>query len=159
VKHITICDIEPLVPHNVAARLFANENYGVVDDPRTHVVIDDGRHFIRTTREKFDVITSDPIDPWVKGCASLNTVEYYQMCKEHLNPGGVVSLWIPLYESKLESAKSLIATFFQVFPNGILFSNDQKGEGYDAVLLGQVEPTSINVDRIQRLLDSRDMSA
>ena len=52
------------------------------------VVYDDGRHFLRTTREKFDVITSDPIDPWVKGCAALNTVEYYQMCRDHLNPGG-----------------------------------------------------------------------
>jgi spermidine synthase len=154
VKHITICDIEPLVPHHVAATYFAKENYGVVDDPRTTVVIDDGRHFIRTTHQKFDIITSDPIDPWVKGCAALNTVEYYQMCKEHLNPGGVVSLWIPLYESQLESARSLIATFFQVFPNGIIFSNDEKGEGYDAVLLGQVEPTQIDVEGMQKTLDS-----
>ncbi len=47
-----------------------------------------------------------------------NTVEYYQMCRDHLNPGGVVCLWIPLYESNLETAKSVIATFYQVFPNG-----------------------------------------
>jgi len=154
VKHITICDIEPLVPHHVAAQYFSAENYGVVDSPRTTVVIDDGRHFIRTTKQKFDVITSDPIDPWVKGCASLNTVEYYQMCKDHLNPGGVVSLWIPLYESKLESAKSLISTFFQVFPNGIIFSNDTKGEGYDAVLLGTVDPAKIDITKVQALLDS-----
>jgi spermidine synthase len=155
VKHITICDIEPLVPHHVAAQFFSKENYNVVDDPRTHVVIDDGRHFVRTTKQKFDIITSDPIDPWVKGCASLNTVEYYQMCKDHLNPGGVMSLWIPLYESNAESAKSLISTFFQVFPNGIIFSNDIKGEGYDAVLLGQAEPTQIDVDAMQAKLDSK----
>ena len=69
VKEIVICDIEPLVPKNVAP-----------DSPRKtttswptrarKVVIDDGRHFIRTTDKKFDIITSDPIDPWVKGCAS-----------------------------------------------------------------------------------------
>src|SRR6185503_423147 len=76
---------------------------------KTNVIIDDGRHFIRTTDKKFDIITSDPIDPWVKGCAALNTVEYYQMCKQHLKPGGVIALWIPLYESSQDTAKSVIA--------------------------------------------------
>ena len=91
IQRIVICDIEPLVPKYVTPR-FGKENYNVVDNPRVEVVHDDGRHFIRTTREKFDIITSDPIDPWVKGCAALNTVEYYEMCKAHLNPGGVMSL-------------------------------------------------------------------
>ncbi len=154
VKHITICDIEPMVPRYVAP-MFAAENYNVVGDKRTRVVLDDGRHFVRTTKEKFDVITSDPIDPWVKGCAALNTVEYYEMCKEHLKPGGVMALWIPLYENSEESAKSIIGTFFKVFPNGILWSNDlTKGEGYDAVLFGTVEPTVIDVDKMGAYLDA-----
>lgn len=155
VKRVVICDIEPLVPKNVAP-MFKAENYDVVNDPRVEVVKDDGRHFIRTTREKFDVITSDPIDPWVKGCAALNTVEYYEMCKAHLNPGGVVSLWIPLYESNDDTIKSVIATFFKVFPNGIIWSNDINGEGYDAVLFGQVEPTQMNLDELQARLDRPD---
>jgi spermidine synthase len=166
VKRIVICDIEPLVP-TVVTPMFSEENYHVVDDiarenPHTvnskqvEVVYDDGRHFLRTTREKFDVITSDPIDPWVKGCAALNTVEYYRMCREHLNPGGSVSLWIPLYESNLDTAKSVIATFFQVFPHGILWANERDGTGYDAVLFGQVEPTVIDVDEFQRRLDRPD---
>jgi spermidine synthase len=152
VKRIVICDIEPLVPKFVAPQ-FKRENYDVVNDPRTEVVCDDGRHFVRTTKEKFDIITSDPIDPWVKGCAALNTLEYYTMCKEHLNPGGVMAVWMPLYESNPQTAKSLIATFFKVFPNGILWSNDSSGDGYDAVLFGQVEPTHINVDELQQRLD------
>ncbi len=140
VKRIVICDIEPLVP-TIVTPMFGEENYHVVDgiareNPHTvngkqvEVVYDDGRHFLRTTREKFDIITSDPIDPWVKGCAALNTVEYYQMCRDHLNPGGSVCLWIPLYESNLETTKSVIATFFQVFPHGILWSNER--ESYDS---------------------------
>jgi spermidine synthase len=153
IQRIVICDIEPLVPQNVAPR-FAKENYDVVGDKRTTVICDDGRHFIRTTKEKFDIITSDPIDPWVKGCASLNTVEYYEMCKSHLNPGGVMALWMPLYESNPVTAKSLISTFFKVFPNGILWSNDINGEGYDAVLFGQPEPTVINLDEVQQRFDT-----
>jgi spermidine synthase len=166
VKRVVICDIEPLVP-TVVAPMFGTENYHVVDDigrenPHTangkqvEVVYDDGRHFLRTTREKFDIITSDPIDPWVKGCAALNTVEYYQMCRDHLNPGGSVSLWIPFYESNLETTKSVIATFFQVFPHGIVWSNDRQGTGYDAILFGQVEPTVIDVSALQGRLDRPD---
>jgi spermidine synthase len=166
VKRVVICDIEPLVP-TVVTPMFGEENYHVVDgiareNPHTvngkqvKVEYDDGRHFLRTTREKFDIITSDPIDPWVKGCAALNTVEYYRMCRDHLNPGGVVSLWIPLYESNLDTAKSVIATFFEVFPNGILWSNEREGLGYDAVLFGQVEPTVINLDEFQKRIDRSD---
>ena len=158
VDEITICDIEPLVPDHVTP-FFAKENYDVVDtnkNPRVHIVHDDGRHFIRTTKEKFDVITSDPIDPWVKGCAALNTVEYYTMCKDHLNPGGVMSLWIPLYESNPDTIKSVLKTFFHVFTNGIFWSNDNNGEGYDAVLFGQVEPTHFDLEKLQARLDRQD---
>jgi spermidine synthase len=155
VKRIVICDIEPLVPQRVAP-MFAVENHNVVNDPRTQVVFDDGRHFIRTTKEKFDIITSDPIDPWVKGCAALNTVEYYEMCKQHLKPGGVMSLWIPLYESNSETLKSVLATFFKVFPNGILWSNDIQGEGYDAVLFGQADPGVFDLEAMQARLNRPD---
>jgi spermidine synthase len=169
VKRIVICDIEPLVPTTVTP-MFGKENYHVVDgiareNPHTvngkqvEVVYDDGRHFLRTTKEKFDIITSDPIDPWVKGCAALNTVEYYQICREHLNPGGAVSLWVPLYENNPDSAKSLIATFFQVFPHGSLWSNEYDGKGYDAVLFGQAEPTVIDLDKMEQRLSRPDHQA
>ncbi len=162
VKRIVICDIEPLVPTTVAP-MFGKENFHVVDgigleNPHTvdgkqvEVIYDDGRHFLRTSEEKFDIITSDPIDPWVKGCAALNTVEYYRMCRDHLKPGGIVTLWMSLGESNLDTTKSLIATFFEVFPNGILWSNERERFGYDAVLFGQVEPTVIDVDELRRRL-------
>jgi spermidine synthase len=164
VKRIVICDIEPLVPTRVTP-MFGPQNYHIVDgidkqNPhmvdghQVEVVYDDGRHFVRTTREKFDVITSDPIDPWVKGCAALNTVEYYRMCKDHLTPGGVMALWIPFYESNTDTAKSVLGTFFKVFPNGIVWSNDNGRGGYDAVLFGQVEPTRINLDETQTWIDA-----
>jgi spermidine synthase len=166
VKRIVICDIEPLVPTTVTP-MFGRENYHVVDgiaraNPHTvngkqvEVVYDDGRHFLRTSRETFDIITSDPIDPWVKGCAALNTVEYYRMCRDHLKPGGSVCLWIPLYESNLDTTRSVIATFFEAFPHGIVWSNDRESYGYDAVLFAQVEPTVVDLDALQRRLDRPD---
>ena len=155
IERIVICDIEPLVPQHVTPR-FKVENYDVLHDPRVRVVCDDGRHFLRTTTEKFDIITSDPIDPWVKGCAALNTTDYYRMCLNHLNPGGVMSLWMPLYESNAQASKSVIATFFHVFTNGVFWSNDQNGSGYDAVLFGQAGPTRIDLDQWESRLARAD---
>ncbi len=96
----------------------------MIDDPRTQIVYDDARHFVLTTPEKFDIITSDPIHPWVKGSATLYSKEYFELVKQHLNPGGIVTQWVPLYESDAETVKSEIATFFDVFPNGTIWANE-----------------------------------
>jgi hypothetical protein len=109
-------------------RGFSQENHGVVYEieelisvvplERVVFVID------QTTDEKFDAITSDPLDPWVKGAAMLYTREFFQVVKEHLNPGGVVTLFVQLYESNTEAVKSEIATLAQVFPDTTLWNPD-----------------------------------
>jgi spermidine synthase len=154
VRNITICEIEPLIPQ-ASSKYFASENHDVFHDPRTRMVYDDARHFVLTTKEKFDIITSDPIHPWVKGTATLYSKEYFELVKQHLNPGGVITQWVPLYESDFETVKSELATFFDVFPNGTIWGNDINGEGYDIVLLAQVEPTRIDIDALGRRM-SRD---
>jgi spermidine synthase len=116
------------------------------------VVYDDARHYIFTTPNKFDVITTDPIHPWVKGTSTLYSKEYYQLVKRHLNPGGVVAQWLPIYDSDAETVKTELATFFTVFPNGTIWSNFTGGDGYDLVLLGPAEAAVINVDQLQQRL-------
>jgi spermidine synthase len=155
VEKITLCEIEPLIP-KVVARYFARENYNFLSDRRTRVVYDDARHYVLTTKEKFDVITSDPIHPWVKGSATLYSREYFLMCREHLNPGGVIAQWVPLYESEVNTVRSEIATFFDVFPNGTIWSNDIAGLGYDVVLVGYAGEARIDVDQLQRRLARPD---
>jgi spermidine synthase len=152
VRRITICELEPLIPP-AATRYFRAENYNVMNDERTSIHYDDARHFILTSKDKYDIITSDPIHPWVKGTATLYSKEYFELCKRHLNPGGIVTQWVPLYESDVQTVKSELATFFEAFPNGTIWGNDINGEGYDTVLLGQAEPTKINVDALQQRLD------
>jgi spermidine synthase len=154
IQRIVICDIEPLIPQRVAA-YFSNENYNVVHDPRVEVVYDDARHFILTSKEKFDIITSDPIHPWVKGAASLYTREYFDMVKQRLNPGGLVTQWVPLYESNSDVVRSEVATFFDAFPTGTVWGNDINGSGYDVVMLGSTGPLPIDVDAVQQLLDAQ----
>ncbi len=99
-EHETIAEIEPLVP-KVVSKYFAEHNFSVVTNPKVHVQLDDARHYLMTTKEKFDAITSDPLDPWVKGAAMLYTREFFEIVKAHLNPGGVVTLFVQLYESNI----------------------------------------------------------
>jgi spermidine synthase len=153
ISRIVICEMEPLIPPT-ATQYFAKENYSVMNDPRTQIYYDDARHFVLTTREKFDVITSDPIHPWVKGSATLYSKEYFELVKEHLNPGGVVTQWVPLYESDMDTVKSELATFFDVFPNGSVWANELNGGGYDVFLMGQNEPAKINLDSLEQRLQS-----
>lgn len=151
VERIVICEIEKLIPQ-VVAKFFSQQNYGVLDDPRVEVVYDDARHYILTSREKFDIITTDPIHPWIKGSASLYTKEYLELAKQHLNPGGIIVQWVPLYESTFETVKSEIATFFDVFPNGTIWSNEVFVWGYDMLLLGKSGEMTIDVDALQERL-------
>jgi spermidine synthase len=154
VTNETIAEIEPLVP-KVVSEYFGEHNFNVVKNPKVHVRIDDGRHYVMTSKEKFDAITSDPLDPWVKGAAMLYTREFFESAKAHLNPGGVVTLFVQLYESNTAAVKSEIGTFFEAFPNGIVWGNTNNGQGYDLVLLGQQGdgPIRINVDAIQAKLN------
>lgn len=152
VERLTIAEIEPLVP-KAAASYFGEYNHDVVTNRKTRIEIDDARHFLNTTRETFDAITSDPFDPWVKGAAALYTREFWTMVKRRLNPGGVATVFVQLYQAGTPAVKSEIATFFEVFPDGVLFANTWRGEGYDVVLLGQRDPAPLDLDKMTALLE------
>jgi len=158
VETLIIAEIEPLVPR-VVSEHFGEHNFNVVRNPKTHVVIDDARHFLLTTDERFDAITSDPLDPWVKGAATLYTKEFFELAKSKLNPGGTVTLFVQLYESSPEAVKSEIGTFFEVFPNGVIWGNTHQGRGYDTVLMGTVEAPHFNIDEWEARLNSPEYVA
>jgi len=151
VERVTIAEIEPLVPR-VVATYFGATNYDVVKSPKVRIVLDDARHFLLTSREKFDAITSDPLDPWVKGAATLYTKEFFEAARAHLTAGGVVTVFVQLYESSPEAVKSEVATFFEVFPRGVVWGNTHLGRGYDMVLLGQAGPAAIDLDAMDARL-------
>ncbi|HXT71177.1 MAG TPA: fused MFS/spermidine synthase [Vicinamibacterales bacterium] len=164
VKTMTIAEIEPLVPRSVA-RYFWMHNYSVVGDERgappnkkVTIHIDDARHFLLTTNQKFDAITSDPLDPWVKGAATLYTEEFFELVKKKLNPGGVVTLFVQLYESNEAAVKSEIGTFFKAFPNSVVWGNTNNGQGYDLVLMGQLEPIKIDLDAMEAKYQSQEFA-
>ena len=154
VEKLVICELESIIPP-ASDEFFGTQNYNVLRDRRTRMVYDDARHFVLTTPDKFDVITTDPIHPWVKGTSALYSKEYFELVRSHLNPGGVAAQWLPLYESDEETVKMQLATFFEVFPNGTVWSNYLDGDGYDLVLIGQLDNSTISIDAIQQRLEQR----
>ena len=152
IKSITVCELEPAIPPT-SNKFFGPYDNHVYTDPRTRIVYDDARHYMMTTKETYDIIAQDPLDVWVKGTASIYTKEFFEKVRDHLNPGGYFTLYVPLYQADDAVIKSELATFFEVFPNGTVWGNTQQGGlGYDMVAMGQKEPLKIDISKIQQKL-------
>ncbi len=114
-----------------AADKFAEANFNVAKNPSFSMVEEDGRNFLLTTREKYDLITSEPPPPSNAGIVSLYTREYYLLCKKRLAEKGIVSQWIPLHHLSEEDFRALVATFVDVFPNATMWYTK-----WDAIMVG-----------------------
>jgi spermidine synthase len=158
IQKITVCEIEPVIPPT-STRYFAQQDYDVLHNPKTQIIYDDARHYVLTTNNKYDIIASDPLDVFVKGTAAIYSKEYFEAVKAHLNPGGMFSLYVPLYETDERTIRSELATFFSAFPNGTVWANTISGQGYDMVFMGQAEPLKVNLDELQQRLSQPDYAA
>ncbi len=131
------------------ARTFSRWNGGVLDSPKLRIVFNDGRNFLATTREKFDVITADPIHPWSGGAGYLYTKEYFESVATHLAPEGIAAQWLPLYELTEDDVRTVVRTFAASFPYAMVWLT-----WYDAVLVGSNEPIRIDEAALARRMES-----
>jgi spermidine synthase len=128
VGRIVVAEISPEVLA-VSDKVFGNVNHGVLHDPRVRIVLNDGRNVLLATRERFDVILSDSIHPVYAGNSTLYTREYFELCRRHLRPGGVISMWLPLYSLTEESYLAIVRAFWELFPSTCIW--------YDPVVLNE----------------------
>jgi spermidine synthase len=141
VEEVVLAEIEPSVAP--AARTFASFNHDVLDNPKLRTVFADGRNYLLTTPERFDVITADPIHPWTRGSAYLYTEEYYRLAADRLTPTGVMGQWLPIYELTPEDVATVVRTFHQGFAHSVLWLTQ-----YDAELIGSNAPIVIVEERL-----------
>ncbi len=120
---LTLVEIVPGVAQ-AASHHFAAENRGVYADPRSEVVLDDARNFLRATAGRFDVIVADLFVPWRAGTGSLYTREHFEAARGRLLPGGVFCQWLPLYQLSREEVRVIAATFADVFPDAFAVRGD-----------------------------------
>jgi len=133
-----------------ADALFAPHNYGVLHDPRVRIYLDDAQSFLRTVPRKYDVIISEPSNPWVAGIAGLFTVESFEDMRARLNPGGLATIWFHSYEQSNETVELVLRTIGTVFPHAVLF----RDLGYsDIIVVASAEPIEPDFAAMERRFD------
>jgi spermidine synthase len=143
VTRLDIVEIEPAVVE--AAQFFAREHRNVLQDPRVHMAIADGRNFLLTTAERYDVIISEPSNPWIGGLAALFSVEFFQLARQRLQPGGIMLQWLQGYSLYPEDLRMVVRTFRAVFPATSIW-NTTRG---DFLLMGRVDSGPLDLSRIK----------
>jgi spermidine synthase len=153
IKRVTCVELEPAVVE--ASQQFNDVNNRPLEDPRLRMISNDGRNFIFTTGEKFDVIVSEPSNPWLTGIANLFTLEYFKRGADRLTDDGVFCQWLQIYEMHPEDVKTLVATFKAAFPNVFLF----RGAEGDLMLLGSKSERKLNLPAINSHFDDPRVAA
>jgi spermidine synthase len=151
VKRVDAFEIEPAVVE--ASAHFDEVSGDPRADPRLHLVVGDARARLRRSSETYDVIISEPSNPWITGIANLFTREYFQILDSRLSPDGVVCQWFHLYGMSEQATRSLVATFASVFPEQLLF---RLSSGRDVLLLGSHRPMEFALPRMRRVFEDAE---
>jgi len=134
-EELTVVEISRALPEHGTAH-FAAWNGDLLRDPRTTVVIEDGRHYLARRREAvWDLVTSDPIHPWTAGSSDLYSLEHFERMRARLAPGGIASQWLPLYQLSERDVRTVVATWCAAFEHVSAWL-----AAYDLVLVGSGEP-------------------
>jgi spermidine synthase len=155
VEKIDVVEIDPLVVE--AEKFFSTYNKNALDDERVNLVVADARNYLFTTDEKYDVIISEPSNPWISGaCSNLFTKEFFELSKEHLNEGGIFLQWVPVYDVSVSDFKTLLNTFSKVYDHTMLWT--ATGEG-DMLFMGSEseKPIEMNYSRLVKYLSKKEV--
>jgi spermidine synthase len=143
--NIAVVEIARGVPE--AARRFAAENGDALADRRASLVIDDARGWLLARDRRFDVIASQPSNPWVAGVANLFTTEFYRLGREHLAAGGLFAQWVQAYRIAPDDLRRVVRSFLEVFPDATLW--EESAGGGDYFLLGGLGERGIDPGSVE----------
>ena len=147
-------DVLEIAPEVVEASRWFDELTGApLEDPRTNLHVQDGRAWVQWTDRTYDVLSSEPSNPWVAGMANLFTEEYFRACRQRLRPGGVMVQWVQAYSTSPEDFRSVVATFREVFPRASLWRSMNQT---DFVLLGLTDGPAPDGTEIARRVLAED---
>lgn len=153
VQKVLAAEIEPAVIE--ASHYFDSYNNRPLEDPRVRLVLDDGRHFLQMTSERFDAVISEPSNPWMSGPSRLFTYEFFELSRKHLNVGGVMAQWIQMYGMSPDMLKTVVRTFHNVFPYVLIFQTAQA----DLLLIGSEKPLRLDLTRLNKAFSEHDIAS
>ena len=134
VERLDAVEISPEVVE--AARYFKEANRDVLANPRLNVIVGDGRNHLLLTDRRYDVIISEPSNPWMAGVSGLFTRDFWELARTRLAPGGVFCQWAHIYNMALDDLRTLVAGFTDAFPTATLFVVNES----DVLLIGSESP-------------------
>ncbi len=147
-KRLDCVEISPEVVE--ASPYFSDVNGDPFSDDRFRLYIDDAASFIDVSPTSYDIIVSEPSNPWIAGIGSLYTVEFFERCRERMGPDGIMSQWFHMYEIDDETFQLVVRTFASVFPHVTLWQSMSA----DVVLIGSSKPLGISEEKLRdRLAD------
>src|SRR6187200_1258945 len=153
---ITRADVIEISPEVVkASEFFKTENRNALADPRTNLIVGDGRSHLALSQRQYDVIVSEPSNPWIAGVSSLFTREFFASARTRLAPGGIICQWANAYNISESDLKSIVATFTSVFPNGTVWLVG----GDDVLMLASLEPIDGSLARLAANMKQPDVAA
>lgn len=149
IESIEVIELEPAIVE--ASHFFDEHNSRPLDDPRVELIENDGRNFLNLQPDgTYDVIVSEPSNPWLSGVSNLFTQEFFYLGKSKLKPGGVWSQWVQMYGMDERDLKALLRTFAETYAHVRLFSTI---EDADLVLIGSDEPLVLDANVAARLME------
>jgi spermidine synthase len=152
-KTVQQIDVVELIPEVVeAARMLTDENFNVVESPRTRIHIDDARHYLLATSQDFDVIISDLFVPWESGTGYLYTVDHYEVSKRRLSSDGIFCQWLPLYQLGEQEFEIIANSFASVFPQTTVWIGQFDSKQPVIALVGSVSPIQVDANQLVRRL-------
>lgn len=157
VKNIHIVEIEKGVVEGTR-KYYAKDNYKILDNPKVKVIVDDGRSYVSLTPQKYDLIISEPSNPWLTGASSLFTQEFFIKVKEHLTEGGIFLQWFHTYDIHPNLVKSLIKTFSSIFPEVMLhavFRTDSQSYSNDIFLIGSTKKLILDYTHLKKIFSNK----
>ncbi|MEM7449639.1 MAG: fused MFS/spermidine synthase [Myxococcota bacterium] len=143
-------DSVDLNPSVLAAgtRFFGAFNGGILEKPETQIHIDDGRSFLARSRDAYDAVVMEPLQPWTVGTTSLYTREFYDLARKALKDRGAIAQWLPVSDIPTWVTRSVLATFAEVFPRTHVYL-----DGFDLVFVGTSDEAPLSLGRLEAGLD------
>jgi spermidine synthase len=138
-KNITILEISDEVVE--ASAFFAPENYNVLSDPRVSLATADARNYLMAAPQRYDLIISEPSNPWLSGIANLFTDEFLQLAKSRLKPGGIMTQWFHIYSMSDEDLRTMLKTF----DNNFEYVSVWRIQVGDLALIGSDQPHALSL--------------
>jgi spermidine synthase len=145
VESIKVLEIEPAMAE--AAAFFEKKIGGILKDPRVKIIPSDGRNYMLATPQLYDLIISEPSNPWIAGIASLFTQDFYSVAKQKLKPGGIFAQWIHVYSMSPDDFRMVLRTFSEAFPHLSVWNMQES----HFLLIGSSTPLTFDYPRAQKI--------